>query len=152
MIDTDEFGELVLTIRSDTDSPQPTDVRIELRAPRMFDTYAIDFEVRAVHPFAHVELGVRTLGGDGLADFLDALAEDFHGWHGARTWHSIDREFMLSAEHHGYVHLRWGLARRYLHGSLLAREWLFETTTLHAAGESIRTLATDMRTFLSAAS
>ncbi|WP_433489986.1 DUF6228 family protein [Nocardia grenadensis] len=153
MIDLDESGECVLMVRSDTDFRQADEVRLELRCPRepYGDEYVTEFLVRACGDSVRIEAAVRILDGDGLVEFLDDLAEGFSGWDGTRTWRAIDRGLTLSAEHRGHVHLRWGLVRHGLPGLEPARMWLFETTTAHAAGESMRTLAADVRAFLDAA-
>ncbi|MGW6334008.1 DUF6228 family protein [Nocardia rhamnosiphila] len=154
MIDLDESGEFVLAIRSDTDYEQPDNARLEFRSPRRphDDEYVIDFLVEASSDSARVELSVCLLDCDGFVEFLDDLAESFRGWYGVRTWHSIDHELTLSAEHHDHVHLLWGLSRRAVPGTPQTRLWSFETTTIHAPGESMRTLAADVRAFLDAAS
>lgn len=105
----------------------------------------LDFLVRARGEWVSVEVSVRTWVGDGLDLFLLELAEDFRGWDGARTWHSLERDLTLSADHGsgGYVHLTWGL-----HGRPPAEQWRFEVTTTHAAGEDMRNLGADVRAFL----
>jgi hypothetical protein len=83
--------------------------------------------------------------GDGLDAFLSSLAEDFRGWDGVRTWRSLESDLTLSAEHRsgGYVHLTWGI-----HDHPPEENRHFETTTVHAAGEDMRNLATHFAAFL----
>ncbi|MEU7382908.1 MULTISPECIES: DUF6228 family protein [unclassified Streptomyces] len=52
---------------------------------------------------------------------------------------------IFSAEHRsgGYVELTWGI-----HDRAPSETWHLETTTVHAAGEDMRTLAAEMHTFL----
>lgn len=152
MIDFDGADEVVLKIRSDTDFRQQDDIRLELRDPRKpyGDEYVTDFAMRACGHSVRIDGTVRILRGDGPVELLD-LAEGFAGWDGPRTWHSPNRELALSAEHRGHVHLRWMPARRGLPGVQPTQQWLFETTTVHAAGESVRSLAADVRAFLDAA-
>lgn len=109
------------------------------------DDPLLDFAVRARGEWVSVEVSVRTWRGDGLDSFLVGLAEAFRGWEGARTWHSLEDDLTLSAEHGsgGYVRLTWGL-----HGRPPAEEWRFEATTTHAAGEEMRNLAADISAFL----
>ncbi|WP_371271167.1 DUF6228 family protein [Streptomyces sp. yr375] len=109
------------------------------------DEPTLDFLVRADGPWGSVETSVRTWNGDGLDAFFASLAEDFRGWAGARTWHSLSYDLTLSAEHHpgGHVHLTWGI-----HDRAPSEEWHFEVTTVHAAGEDMRSLAGEIRTFL----
>ncbi|MBW5483452.1 DUF6228 family protein [Streptomyces bambusae] len=113
--------------------------------PEIENDLMLDFCVRARGEWVSVEVSVRTWAGDGLDSFLDELAEDFRGWEGARTWRSLEHDLTLSATHdpRGYVHLTWGL-----HDRPPSEEWHFETTTVHAAGEDMRNLATEIRAFL----
>jgi hypothetical protein len=110
------------------------------------DEPTLDFLVRARGRWVSIETLVRTWDGDGLDAFLSSLVEDFRGWEGARTWHSLEYDLTLSAEHHsgGHVHLTWGI-----HDRPPAEEWHFETTTVHAAGEDMQHLAAEVRAFLS---
>ncbi|MFD5110521.1 MULTISPECIES: DUF6228 family protein [Streptomyces] len=105
----------------------------------------LDFIVRARGRWVSIETSVRTWDGDGLELFLSSLAEDFRGWQGARTWHSLEYDLTLSAEHRsgGHVHLTWGI-----HDRPPAEEWHFETTTVHAAGEDMRHLAAQIHALL----
>lgn len=105
----------------------------------------LDFLVQARGQSVRIETSVRTWDGDGLDVFLSALAEDFRGWDGIRTWRSLERDLTLSAEHRpgGYVHLTWGIHHRPPLG-----KWHFETTTVHEAGEEMRNLAAEIHTFL----
>jgi hypothetical protein len=83
--------------------------------------------------------------GDGLETFLASLAEDFRGWEGVRTWHSLCYDLTLSAEHRpgGHVQLNWGI-----HDRAPSEQWHFETTTVHAAGEDMRSLAAEIYTLI----
>ncbi|GAA3487639.1 DUF6228 family protein [Streptomyces cremeus] len=105
----------------------------------------LDFIVRARGRRVSIETSVRTWDGDGLELFLSSLAEDFRGWQGARTWHSLEYDLTLSAKHRsgGHVHLAWGI-----HDRPPAEEWHFETTTVHAAGEDMRHLAAQIHALL----
>ncbi|AVI00283.1 hypothetical protein C5L38_35105 (plasmid) [Streptomyces sp. WAC00288] len=109
------------------------------------DDPTLDFIVRARGRWVSVETSVRTWDGDGLDSFLSGLAEDFRGWEGARTWHSLEYDLTLSAEHRsgGHVHLTWGI-----HDRAPAEVWHFETTTVHAAGEDMKHLASEIRALL----
>ncbi|WP_324618409.1 DUF6228 family protein [Streptomyces sp. RTd22] len=109
------------------------------------DDPTLDFLVKARGQWVSIETLVRTWNGDGLDTFLSSLAEDFRGWEGERAWRSLERDLTISAEHRpgGYVHLAWGI-----HDRPPSEEWHFETTTVHAAGEEMRNLATEFHTFL----
>jgi hypothetical protein len=126
--------------------PGPRAANLHFSEPtRPFSEYrddpVLDFLVRAQGEWVSVEVSVRTLRGDGLDSFLVELAEDFRGWEGVRTWRSLERGLTLAAEHGsgGYVHLRWGLQ-----GRPPSDVWRFESTTVHAAGEEMRNLATEL--------
>jgi hypothetical protein len=127
--------------------PGPRSVHLLLSEPlRPYDDDpTLDFLVRARGQWVSVETSVRTWGGDGLDSFLSSLAEDFRGWEGARTWHSLEHDLTISAEHHsgGHVHLTWGI-----HDRPPFEEWHFEATTVHAAGEDMRNLAAEVRALL----
>lgn len=105
----------------------------------------LDFLVRARGQRVNVETWVRSWDGDGLDVFLSSLVEDFRGWEGERTWHSLEYDLSLSAEHRsgGHVHLTWGI-----HNRAPSEEWHFRTTTVHAAGEEMRNLAAEVHGFL----
>ena len=103
-----------------------------------------DFFVLAHNESVRVQASIRTIAGDGLVAFLTKLAEDFRGWTGARTWQSLDRELMLSAEHGGSrVHLTWSL-----HDRIIDDRWHFTVTTEHAPAEDMRNLAAELHHFL----
>ncbi|MFJ7968520.1 DUF6228 family protein [Streptomyces sp. NPDC096324] len=113
-------------------------------ARRYEDEPTLDFLVRAHGPWGNVETSVETWDGDGLHTFLASLAEDFRGWEGVRTWHSLCYDLTLSAEHQGgHVQLTWGIRDR-----APSEEWQFETNTAHAAGEDMRNLAAEIHTFI----
>ncbi|MFF5390342.1 DUF6228 family protein [Streptomyces sp. NPDC013012] len=107
---------------------------------------ALDFLVKARGQWVSIETLVRTWDGDGLDTFLSSLAEDFRGWEETRSWRSLERDLTISAEHRpgGYVHLTWGIH----HDRPPSEEWHFETTTVHAAGEEMRSLAAEFQMFL----
>ncbi|SCD58630.1 hypothetical protein GA0115245_109713 [Streptomyces sp. di188] len=88
---------------------------------------------------------METWGGDGVDTFLASLAEDFRGWQGERTWHSLCHDLTLSAEHRcgGHVRLRWVTS-----DGAPAEKWRFETGTWHEAGEDMRTPAADISAFI----
>ncbi|GAA1089414.1 DUF6228 family protein [Nocardiopsis composta] len=143
MIDYDDSGSPVVEVGD----PGPRPVQLVFSGPvRPFgEDLTLDFLVRACGRWGSVETRVRTWDGDGLDAFLSSLAEDFRGWEGARTWHSLEYDLTLSAEHRsgGHVHLTWGVRE-----VSPFEEWRFEAATVHAAGEEMRGLAGEMRAFL----
>lgn len=143
MIDYDESDSPKVRVGD----PGPRTVHLLLSEPtRPYDDEpTLDFLVRARGQWVSIETSVRTWDGDGLDSFLSALAEDFRGWEGERTWHSLEYDLTISAEHHsgGCVHLTWGI-----HDRPPVEQWHFEATTVHAAGEDMRNLAAEVRSFL----
>ncbi|MZD06466.1 hypothetical protein GTW43_15370 [Streptomyces sp. SID5785] len=127
---------------------EPARLLISEPARRYEDEPTLDFLVRAQGPWGNVETSVETWGGDGLDTFLVSLAEDFRGWEGVRTWHSLCYDLTLAAEHHagGHVQLTWRICDR-----APSEEWHFETCTVHAAGEEMRNLAAEIHTFIASA-
>ncbi|MEU8798336.1 DUF6228 family protein [Spirillospora sp. NPDC048819] len=68
------------------------------------------FTVEAEGPGLSAAIGVTTVAGDGLVEFLQSLDDDFRGWPGKRTWTSLANELELSATHQGQsVDLQWTL-------------------------------------------
>ncbi|WP_330454833.1 MULTISPECIES: DUF6228 family protein [unclassified Streptomyces] len=141
MIDYDESGRPVVLVGNS----EPAPLLLSEPTRRYEDEPTLDFLVRARGPWGTVETSVETWGGDGLDVFLASLAEDFRGWQGARTWHSLCYDLTLSAEHHpgGHVRLAWGIRDQ-----APSEEWRFEATTWHAAGEDMRNLADEIHTFI----
>ncbi|MFD8255068.1 DUF6228 family protein [Streptomyces werraensis] len=137
MIDHDESGALVVQMGEGFLLSEPV-------RPYEGDP-TLDFLVQARGRWGSVGTMVRTWDGDGLDTFLAALAEDFRGWQGARTWQSLRYALTLSAEHRsgGYVQLTWVIS-----DGVPAEEWRFETSTYHEAGEGMRTLTADVRAFI----
>ncbi|MEU9139349.1 DUF6228 family protein [Streptomyces sp. NPDC048404] len=143
MIDYDEAGSL--TVRVGDPGPRPVHLLFSEPTRPYGDEPTLDFLMKARGQWVSVETSVRTWDGDGLHNFLSSLAEDFRGWEGARTWHSLAYDLTISAEHHsgGHGHLTWGI-----HDRPPFEEWHFKTTTVHAAGEEMGNLAAEIRTFL----
>ena len=81
-----------------------------------------------------------------LPAFLGQLAEDFRGWSGERSWHSLERDLTISAVFRpgGHVGLTW-ILRPWpaKHGG-----WNATVTTWQEAGEQMKALAADVRAFL----
>jgi hypothetical protein len=81
-----------------------------------------------------------------LPAFLTGLAEDFHGWSGERSWHSLERDLAVTAVFRsgGHVGLTWTLRPwPAKHGG-----WSTTVTTWQEAGEQMTALAADVRAFL----
>ncbi|MFE3559177.1 DUF6228 family protein [Streptomyces sp. NPDC059193] len=127
-------------------APGPRPVHLFFSDPtRPFGDPTLDFLVKALGPWVSIETPVRTRDGDGLDTFLSSLAEDDSGWEGPRAWQSLEHGLTILAEYNsaGFVHLTWGI-----HDRPPSETWHFETTTVHAAGEEMRSLAAALHTFL----
>jgi hypothetical protein len=141
VIDYDDFGRPVVQVGG----PGPAHLLLSQPTRPFEDEPTLDFLIRACGPWGNVETSVQTWDGDGLATFLTSLAEDFRGWEGVRTWHSLCYDLTISAEHRpgGHVQLTWGI-----HDRAPSEEWHFATTTVHAAGEDMRNLAAEIHTLI----
>ncbi len=140
VLDYDDSGRPLVRIGA------PGPARLLLLEPtRPFeDEPTLDFLVRACGPWGTVETSVQTWDGDGVGTFLASLAEDFRGWDGVRTWHSLCYDLTLSAVHSGsHVELTWGI-----HDRAPSEQWHFEITTVHAAGEDMRNFAAEIDTLI----
>jgi hypothetical protein len=81
-----------------------------------------------------------------LPTYFEGLAEDFRGWPGERSWHSLERDLTISAVFRsgGHVGLTWNLRPwPAKHGG-----WNVTVTTWQEAGEQMTALAADVRDFL----
>ncbi|MCX4477938.1 DUF6228 family protein [Streptomyces cellulosae] len=140
MIDYDESGRPAVRVGH----PGPALLLLSEPTRPFEDEPTLDFLIKALGPWGSVETSVETWNGDGFDTFLSSLAEDFRGWEGARTWHSVCYDLTLSAEHRGsHVELTWGI-----HDRAPSEGWHFKITTAHAPGEDMRALAADIHTFI----
>ncbi|MEU2549016.1 DUF6228 family protein [Streptomyces roseolus] len=106
--------------------------------------YAV--ELRAPGLTARADGVVAWKRGSGLVLFLDALAADYRGGDGERTWQTDDRDLAVSAvfRSRGYVGLTWTLRP----WRTAAGGWGASVTTWLEAGEQMASLAADVRHFL----
>ncbi|WP_411760440.1 DUF6228 family protein [Streptomyces tunisiensis] len=140
MIDYDESGRPAVRVGH----PGPALLLLSEPTRPFEDEPTLDFLIKALNPWGSVETSVETWNGDGFDTFLSSLAEDFRGWEGARTWHSVCYDLTLSAEHCGsHVELTWGI-----HDRAPSEEWHFKITTAHAPGEGMRARAADIHIFI----
>jgi hypothetical protein len=70
-----------------------------LRRPH--DDALVLFGVQAEAPGLSADIAVETLNGDGLAEFIQGLHDDFRGWAGERIWKSFRGDLELRAVHDG---------------------------------------------------
>ncbi|MFF4341217.1 DUF6228 family protein [Kitasatospora sp. NPDC001540] len=115
---------------------------------RQEDDGLVRFTVRLRAPGLTARLAdVVDLAPDvGLAGFLAALAADFRGWAGERSWHNADGDLALRAVFRsgGHVDLTWALRPwRAADG-----DWRAEATTRLEAGEQLAALAAEVAAFL----
>ncbi|MFF9040134.1 DUF6228 family protein [Streptomyces sp. NPDC014892] len=112
-----------------------------------FDADSVHYavELRAPGLTARVdEVVARTWESD-LTTFLEALAADYRGWDGQRSWRTDDRDLAVSAVFRsgGHVGLTWALRP----WPQAAGGWGASTTWLEA-GEQMASLAAHVRHFL----
>ncbi|MFI8103039.1 DUF6228 family protein [Streptomyces sp. NPDC086023] len=122
--------------------------RVRFGGPRAVDADCVHHSVELQAPglTARVDDVVAWRREDGLAAFLDALAADYRGWDGARTWRTPDRDLAVSAVFGsgGHVGLTWTV-RPWRHA---AGDWSASVTVWLEAGEQMATLAADIRHLL----
>ncbi|MFE3457833.1 DUF6228 family protein [Nocardiopsis aegyptia] len=104
-------------------------------------TYMVDVEISDAGITAH---GPAAFDGDtpeNLRDFLVALARDWRGWKGARSWTSMGDEMTVEARHNGrsHVSLAVTLRRADLHHTPDA--WSARVVVTVEAGEELRRIA-----------
>lgn len=116
-------------------------VRLHERRFTYETVFAVD--IRAGGLAAHYR-DVSVAAPEDLSDFIDALATDFRGWSGTRSWAA--NYLKLTADFHsgGHVELRWTLGR------WISRQdsWEASVTTWLEAGQQMTMLAADVRAFL----
>ena len=100
--------------------------------------------VGAEAPGLSATIGVETLNGDGLAEYVRSLEEGFRGWQGERTWASFRRDVEIRAAHLGRsIRLGW---------TLRFPEWDADwtaTVEVHVSpGEELKGFAADVTRFL----
>lgn len=106
------------------------------------------FTVRAEAPGLAATIGIETLHGDGLADFVHALDQDFRGWTGDRIWTSLRGDLQLRATHHGAViTMAWTLR---FPEPAEQDPGIWETTVRVNLnpGEDLRTFSSDLTAFM----
>lgn len=120
---------------------------------RLCDRYSFDedsvhyaVELRAPGLTARADEVVAWAWGSDLVPFLEALAADYRGWDGTRSWETNDRDLAVAAVFRagGYVGLTWTL--RPWTGS--SGGWAASVTTWLEAGEQMASLAADVGRFL----
>ncbi|MFH8253950.1 DUF6228 family protein [Streptomyces roseolus] len=123
-------------------------VGVRLRDRFDFDADSVRYavELRAPGLTARADEVVAWKGDGGLAPFLGALAADYRGWDGERTWRTDDRDLAVSAvfRSRGHVGLTWTLRP----WPTAAGGWGASVTTWLEAGEQMASLAADVRHFL----
>ncbi|MEU3607967.1 DUF6228 family protein [Streptomyces sp. NPDC035033] len=137
-----ECSELVVR------SPETPSTYVRLFDWARLDEHEAAFAMEAVADGLHarldsVSVSVWDSAGD-LTEFLDALADDFRGWEGKRTW--VTNQLALTATFHagGHVQLRWDLRP----GVFAEDSWTCSVTTTLEAGEQMSRLSSDLRSFL----
>ncbi|MFF7238433.1 DUF6228 family protein [Streptomyces collinus] len=113
-----------------------------------FDADSVHYavELRAPGLTARVDEVVAWIWDSDLTTFLDALAADYRGWDGERSWQTNDRDLTVSAVFRsgGHVGLTWALRP----WPQAAGGWGASVTTWLEAGEQMASLAAHVRQFL----
>ncbi|MER8057140.1 MULTISPECIES: DUF6228 family protein [unclassified Streptomyces] len=113
-----------------------------------FDADSVHYavELRAPGLTARVDEVVAWIWDSDLTTFLEALAADYRGWDGERSWHTNDRDLTVSAVFRsgGHVGLTWALRP----WPQAAGGWGASVTTWLEAGEQMASLAAHVRHFL----
>ncbi|WP_245726843.1 DUF6228 family protein [Streptomyces longwoodensis] len=111
------------------------------------DDPALDIPVRAKGAWVDVSDLVRTMDGDGLAEFLSSLTDRSSSWSEPRTWQSSEGQLKISAQRSdSRIVLTWGM-RAVVTGSEGC--WRFETVTSHESGQEVRELSGAFNALLS---
>lgn len=83
-----------------------------------------------------------------LAGFFRALAADWRGWDGVRTWRSLEGELALDACHDGRGHVSLGVTLRAPGLDLDDEAWSARAVFQLEGGEEMTRLAADLTRFL----
>lgn len=59
------------------------------------------FTVTIDSPELSLRHSVITMGGDGLSEFIQSVEDDWRGWEGERSWHSLEGGLRIDAKHSG---------------------------------------------------
>ncbi|MFD9075671.1 DUF6228 family protein [Streptomyces lasiicapitis] len=105
-------------------------------------------ELRAPGLTARTNEIVAWTGENDLALFLEALASNYQGWDGERTWETNDKDLSVSATFRsgGYIGLTWTLRP----WPRAAGCWTASVTTWLEAGEQMASVGADARRFFGA--
>ncbi|MEV1010087.1 DUF6228 family protein [Streptomyces sp. NPDC049881] len=126
-------------------------VGVTFRDRFSFDADSVHYavELRAPGLTARVDEVVAWIWDSDLTAFLDALATDYRGWDGERSWHTHDRDLTVAAAFRsgGHVGLTWTVRP----WTLAAGGWGASVTTWLEAGEQMTSLAADVRAFFAGA-
>ena len=107
----------------------------------------VDLSVEVDAPGLQLRRWVRTIAGDGLAEFLAGLDADFRGWDGKRHWRSLEGDLSIEATHAGQsVILATTLLR-----DRKADAWSLTIPLMVSPGEELHALAADAGAFFRAA-
>lgn len=107
----------------------------------------VELHDQGLDAFTDVDLSRPLDGTDfDLVAFLQGLADDWRGWHGERTYRSLDGKMRITARHDGSGHVA---LRATLTGSAsLPDAWSAAVTVTLEAGEQLNQLVADTRVHL----
>jgi hypothetical protein len=89
-----------------------------------------------------IDLDWPNAGPPDLASYFKDLADHWRGWHGDRTWRSLDGSMVIKAAHDGQGLVT--LAGTLTHGVVVPTRWMARVCFTIEAGEQMRSLAADV--------
>lgn len=121
---------------------------LRLSGYEQHDPYFGGFGVEITAERLTASFSIGTSHGDGLAEFLFGLAQDFRGWQGTRSWRSLENDLTLAAgyESGGHVRLTW-TARRFGWNWHEDIHWSVSVEFVREAGEEMLDLAREVSSF-----
>lgn len=120
-------------------------VRLAFTDYRRLDDYICEYLVVAYGNGLEARAPViASLGGDGLAAFMNQLVDDFRGWEGSRHWRSLEGQLGIQAswQSGGHVLLRFCMRPS------IYDLWTTSIDITVEVGEELKRLADDFRSFL----
>ncbi|RKS06568.1 hypothetical protein DFP74_2206 [Nocardiopsis sp. Huas11] len=111
-------------------------------------THTVDVELSDCGFTDHGRAAFEGRTSENLREFLVALAQDWRGWQGARSWTSMGQEMTVEAHHNGRsrVSLEITLRRADLHHTPDA--WSAQLFLTVEAGEELRRIGDAAQRFL----
>jgi hypothetical protein len=117
---------------------------LELRDPEWSGAEVASFTAALAADGMEASTGVYVMGGDGLANLFEAMASEWRGWDGVKSWESLEGDLEVAAQHDrlGQITLRIRL-RHYF----APPEWEARADLTIDPGEQLNAAARDLRGF-----